>query len=72
MMTPDQHCGFRFPAEIIAHAVEIARHLGMEAEQVLRLKREHGIASQFANEPFGKAWVRDTTDVILPERDDRV
>lgn len=45
--------------------IDIAKHLGMEAEEVLRLKRQQGIASQFANQPFGKAWVRDTSDALL-------
>lgn len=44
---------------------DIAKHLGMEAEEVLRLKQQQGIGAQFANQPFGKAWVRDTDDVML-------
>lgn len=45
--------------------VKIATHLGMEAEEVLRLKREAGIGSHYANQPHSKAWVRDTNDVVL-------
>ena len=44
---------------------KIAKHLGMEAEEVLRLKREAGIGSHYANQPHSKAWVRDTNDVLL-------
>lgn len=43
---------------------QIARHLGMEAEEVLRLKHQVGIASQYARTPFGKAWVKDTDDML--------
>ena len=46
---------------------EIATHLGMEAEEVLRLRHQVGIASQYTRQPFGKAWVRDTGDVILQD-----
>jgi hypothetical protein len=45
--------------------LEIATHLGMEAEEVLRLKHQAGIASQHARKPFSKAWVVDTDDIIL-------
>ena len=44
---------------------QIAGHLGMEAEEVLRLRQQRGIASRDANRPFSKAWVRDTDDIIL-------
>lgn len=43
----------------------IAKHLGMEAEEVLRLKREAGIGSHYARQPHSKAWVRDTDDALL-------
>ncbi len=42
----------------------IARHLGMEAEEVLRLCHQKGIASQYARSTFGKAWVTDTDDIV--------
>lgn len=37
---------------------EIAQHLGMEAEEVLRLKQLTGLADLFDGQPFGRAWVR--------------
>lgn len=43
----------------------IAKHLGMEAEEVLRLKREAGIGSHYAGQSHSKAWVRDTSDVLI-------
>lgn len=49
---------------------QIARHLGMEAEEVLRLKHQVGIASQYARTPFGKAWVKAADDVILNDAAD--
>lgn len=44
---------------------KIAKHLGMEAEEVLRLKREAGIGAYYAKQPHSKAWVRDTDDVVM-------
>jgi ParB-like chromosome segregation protein Spo0J len=44
---------------------QIAKHLGMEAEEVLRLRHQRGIASQYANHQFGKAWVVDTDDILV-------
>lgn len=35
---------------------EIAKHLGMEAEEVYRLKQITGIAELFKNQPYSKAW----------------
>lgn len=45
--------------------LRIATHLGMEAEEVLRLKHQAGIASQYVRTPFSKAWVTDTNDILL-------
>lgn len=36
---------------------DIAKMLGMEAEELLRLNREGGIAAKFANEEFGRSWI---------------
>lgn len=47
--------------------VKIAKHWGMEAEELIRLKRESGIGSHYANQPHSKAWVRDTDDVVLAD-----
>lgn len=35
---------------------EIAKELGMEVEELLRLKQQLGIASMFANKEFSKSW----------------
>lgn len=35
---------------------EIAKHLGMELEEVFRLKQVTGIAYLFRNQPYSKAW----------------
>lgn len=45
----------------------IAKHLGMEAEEVLRLKQQQGIGRHFANQPYGRAWIRDRTDLLAQE-----
>lgn len=37
---------------------DIAKFLGMQAEEVLRLKRENGLAAMFAGQSYGRAWVR--------------
>lgn len=44
---------------------QIAKHWGMQAEEVLRMKRQAGIGSHYANQPHSKAWVRDANDVVL-------
>lgn len=36
--------------------VEISKHLGMEAEEVLRLKQITGLKEAFANHEFSKSW----------------
>lgn len=36
---------------------EIAQHLGMELEEVYRLKQITGIAELFKNQPYSKSWV---------------
>lgn len=38
--------------------IDIARHLGMEAEEVLRLKQMTGLAGLFANQPYSRSWER--------------
>lgn len=38
--------------------IEIADHLGMEAEEVLRLKQMTGLAGLFAGQPYSKSWER--------------
>jgi hypothetical protein len=35
---------------------EIAKHLGMEAEEVLRLKQMTGLAGLFTGQSYSKAW----------------
>ena len=36
--------------------IEIAKHLGMDAEEVLRLKQITGLKTAFANHEFSKSW----------------
>lgn len=36
--------------------IDVANHLGMTAEEVLRLKQMTGLAGLFAGQPYGKAW----------------
>jgi hypothetical protein len=43
---------------------KIADELGMDAEEVLRLKQVNGMAEAFANREFSEAWEAD-----LPEQD---
>lgn len=38
---------------------EIAKHLGMEAEEVLRLKQMTGLAGLFRNQEYSRSWIRD-------------
>lgn len=38
--------------------IEVANHLGMEAEEVLRLKQMTGLAGLFEGEPYSRAWER--------------
>ena len=35
---------------------EISKHLGMEADEVLRLKQNTGIAEIFKNHEYSKSW----------------
>lgn len=35
---------------------EICQSLGMEAEEILRLKQQQGIASQFSDKNYSKSW----------------
>lgn len=39
--------------------LDIARHLGMEAEEVLRLKQQTGLADLFAGQPYSRAWDKE-------------
>ncbi len=36
--------------------IEIGKHLGMEADEVLRLKQNTGLAKIFENHEYSKAW----------------
>jgi len=38
--------------------IDIANHLGMEAEEVLRLKQMTGLAGLFAGQPYSRSWER--------------
>lgn len=43
---------------------EIARHLGMEAEEVLRLKQATGLAALFKGHPYARAWEKYEGDRV--------
>lgn len=51
----------------------IAKHLGMDADEVLRLCQVSGLVEMFANTEFSKAWdievVDDNQDIDLDEAD---
>jgi ParB-like chromosome segregation protein Spo0J len=38
---------------------EIGKHLGMDADEVLRLKQVSGIAELFRNREYSRSWVLD-------------
>ena len=38
--------------------IDIANHLGMEAEEVLRLKQMTGLAGLFTGQPYSRSWER--------------
>lgn len=46
----------------------ILRHIGMDKDELLRLKQITGLAALFANEEFSEAWER--TDPTLINQDD--
>lgn len=50
----------------------IMKHIGMDADEILRLKQINGLASLFANREFSKSWVSDqsTDDYIKLKFDD--
>jgi ParB-like chromosome segregation protein Spo0J len=44
---------------------QVAKHLGMSAEEVLRLKQQTGIAGLFKGQHPGRAWVSDINDPTI-------
>jgi len=38
--------------------IDIAKHLGMEAEEVLRLKQMTGLAGLFKGQPYSRSWIK--------------
>ena len=48
----------------------IARHLGMDKDEILRLKQITGLAALFKDEQFGKAWIPDDDDDDEPHIDE--
>ena len=43
----------------------ISRHLGMDADEILRLKQITGLSALFKEVPFGQAWVPEDDDGTL-------
>jgi ParB-like chromosome segregation protein Spo0J len=37
---------------------DIAKHLGMEAEEVIRLKQMTGLAGLFRGQPYSRSWIK--------------
>ena len=59
-------------AGIVAELVEsgmsdgwISRHIGMDADELLRLKQVTGLAALFRDREFSSAWVASEDDAIL-------
>jgi ParB-like chromosome segregation protein Spo0J len=54
---------------------EIAKELGMSADELIRLKQQTGIAKLFAGQPFQRSWVaidgEDVADAIDSEEGER-
>lgn len=46
--------------------IEIAVHLGMEAEEVLRLKQQTGFADLFRQHPFSRSWEEVDDAIVAP------
>ena len=42
---------------------EIAKHLGMELEEVFRLKQITGIAALFKNQTYSRSWEMQEVDI---------
>ena len=49
---------------------KIARELGMDADEVLRLTQITGLAEMFADKDFSKAWEVDISDDIMDVADE--
>lgn len=48
---------------------KIARDLGMDADEVLRLSQITGLAEMFADKDFSEAWEAETTNIIIEDDD---
>lgn len=48
---------------------KIAKELGMDADEVLRLTQITGLAEMFADKDFSRAWEADMTDELLESYD---
>ena len=49
----------------------ISKHLGMDKDEILRLKQITGLASLFRDIKFGTAWVPESEDDDIFDEDDR-
>lgn len=45
----------------------IAKNIGMDADEILRLKQISGLAALFKNEDFSRAWAKDAKDATFYE-----
>ena len=55
---------FTFPVSFFADDEKIAKELGMEADEVLRLVQVTGLAAMFADREFSEAWEADTLEEV--------
>jgi len=69
--------GIRAMSDIILSLIEqgwddatIAKHLGMEPEEVLRLKQITGLPQAFANHEFSKSWEEFESKINPPKLED--
>ena len=42
--------------------IQIAKHLGMEAEEILRLKQQSGVADYYKDRQYSRSWIWKETD----------
>jgi ParB-like chromosome segregation protein Spo0J len=43
----------------------IMKHIGMDSDEILRLKQISGLADLFANKEFSKAWEKDENGAVV-------
>ena len=46
---------------------EISKHLGMELDEVIRLKQITGLKESFSNHKFSKSWEEYEENIVMPK-----